>query len=56
MTEQSIYNAVPQGACQQCQHAELFVTKNPDDEVISHWDCKIKDIKQCPIVIHDMSL
>ena len=42
--------------CHKCEYGELIKTTGENDEVTMRVECKIKDIKKCPIVIHDMSL
>jgi len=54
--EEEIYNSVTSASCHQCKYG---VPRRPTDEnavVVMEFDCTIEDIKQCPVVIHDMSL
>jgi len=56
MTEQEIYDKVDMGSCSICEHSVVVPHRLPNDEIDITFDCTIEDIKQCPIVIHDMSL
>ena len=51
--------------CAKCKHARKTTNKYVGNETNISYDsmffqitfeCKIKDIKKCPVVIHDMSL
>ena len=52
--EEEIYNNVTAGSCHQCEYGEL--AQPTDSDVEPKFECTIDDIKQCPVVIHDMSL
>jgi|SaaInlStandDraft_7_1057024.scaffolds.fasta_scaffold101814_2 hypothetical protein len=52
--EEEIYNNVTLGSCHQCEYGEL--AQAIDTDVEPKFECTIDDIKQCPVVIHDMSL
>lgn len=54
LKEQEIYDNVTVGSCHQCEHGILAEAKEEDVEMV--FECTIVDIKQCPVVIHDMSL
>jgi hypothetical protein len=54
--EEEIYNNVSQGSCHQCDFGVPKPKNGASDEPLLVFECKIKDIKKCPIVIHDMSL
>ena len=54
--EEEIYSNVTLGSCHQCEYGELIQSNDENGEVTMGFDCTIDDIKQCPVVIHDMSL
>ena len=56
LKEEEIHANVMVGDCAMCKHAVIVPHLKPNDEVDVTFECKIKDIKKCPIVIHDMSL
>ena len=65
MTREDISENISMEDCAKCKYARKATNKYVGSETnISYdsmffqitFDCKIKDIKQCPVVIHDMSL
>ena len=54
--EEIIYDNVSDGSCIMCEHSVVVPHMMPNGEVDVTFDCTIEDIKQCPVVIHDMSL
>ena len=54
--EEEIYNRVTNGSCHQCKYGQPIQATNENGEPIMAFECTIDDIKQCPVVIHDMSL
>jgi hypothetical protein len=54
--EEEIYNNVTNGSCHQCDFGVPKPKNETGDETILVFECKIKDFKKCPVVIHDMSL
>ncbi len=56
LKEEEIHANVMLGDCAMCKHAVTVPHRKPNEELDVTFDCTIEDIKQCPVVIHDMSL